>query len=71
MKTLNKKIQFVKSLEGANIPINLIYRVKTFGETESVLIIDKKATIIKNSYLYQDMECYKSSQKLEVIKFKK
>jgi hypothetical protein len=68
-KPLNKNVQFVKVKQGVGVDIP--YRVKTFGATESVVIIDKKATTLNNEKLYQDMDCYKADQQVKLQKFKK
>jgi hypothetical protein len=69
-KPLNKKVQFVKvksATPGTDIP----YRVKSFGETESILVIDKKATTFSNNDIFQDMDCYKADQQVKLQQFKK
>jgi len=69
-KSLNKNVQFVK-IKPENIGINIPYRVKTFGEQECVVVIDKKATTVSNDRLYQDIDCYKADQQVKLQKFKK
>lgn len=69
-KPLNKKVQFVK-VKAAGVPVDIPYRVKTFGENESVVIIDKKATTLSNTSIYQDMDCYKADQQVKLQHFKK
>lgn len=69
-KPLNKKVQFVKVI-AAGVVVDIPYRVKSFGETESVVIIDKKATTLSNESLSQDMDCYKADQQVKVQQYKK
>lgn len=69
-KPLNKKVQFVKVI-AAGVPVDIPYRVKSFGDTESVVIIDKKATTLSNESLSQDMDCYKADQQVKVQQYKK
>lgn len=66
-KTLNKTVQFVK-VNQVDIHNDIPYRVKSFGLTESVIIIDKKATNIKNEHLIQDSECYSLDKKIKLQK---
>jgi hypothetical protein len=69
-KPLNKKVQFVKVI-AAGVAVDIPYRVKSFGDTESVVIIDKKATTVSNENLSQDMDCYKADQQVKVQQYKK
>lgn len=69
-KPLNKKVQFVK-VKVATPGVDIPYRVKSFGETESVIIVDKKATPFSNDNIYQDMDCYKADQQVKLQQFKK
>ncbi len=71
IKPLNKKIQFVKLKDEMTTIANIPYRVKSFGDKESVIIVDKKATIIDNDKLHQDMDCYKADQQVKVKQFKR
>lgn len=69
-KPLNKKVQFVK-VKADGVAVDIPYRVKNFGENESVVIIDKKATTLSNASIYQDMDCYKADQQVKLQQFKK
>lgn len=70
-KPLNKKVQFVKIKPDSGISCSFACRVKKFGDNQSVVLIDKKATDIGNQYLYQDMECYKADQQVTLNRSKK
>lgn len=70
-KPLNKKVQFVKIKSEGNSVADIPYRVKTFGDKECVVIIDKKATTLSNESIYQDMDCYKADQQVKLQQFKK
>lgn len=67
---LNKAVTFVKVKE-SDIPDGIPYRVKTFGDESSTIVVDKKAILIENKCLYQDAECYKTSQSLALSQLKK
>lgn len=69
-KPLNKNVQFVK-VNKEGVGVDIPYRVKTFGDKECVVIIDKKATTLSNESIYQDMDCYKADQQVKLQKFKK
>ena len=69
-KQLNKNVQFVK-VKSAGVAVDIPYRVKSFGDSESLVIIDKKATTLSNASIYQDMDCYKADQQLKLQQFKK
>lgn len=69
-KPLNKNVQFVK-VKQEGIGIDIPYRVKTFGDKECIVIVDKKANTFSNDRLYQDMDCYKADQQVKLQKFKK
>lgn len=69
-KPLNKNVQFVKVTQ-EGVGVDIPYRVKTFGDKECVVIIDKKATTLSNEIIYQDMDCYKADQQVKLQKFKK
>lgn len=69
-KPLNKNVQFVK-VKQEGVGIYIPYRVKTFGDKECVVIVDKKATIFSNERLYQDIDCYKADQQVKVQQYKK
>lgn len=70
-KALNKNVQFVKVNAGQSVPAGIPYRVKSFGLTESVVIVDKKATLLANDLLYQDMDCYNADKQVKLQQFKK
>lgn len=69
-KTLNKSVQFVK-VDQIGILKDIPYRVKSFREKESIVVIDKKATTIKNENLTQDTECYAYDKKVKLEQAKK
>jgi hypothetical protein len=66
-KPLNKNVQFVKVKSGCAVAADIPYRVKTFGDKECVVIIDKKATTLSNDSIYQDMDCYKADQQVKLM----
>lgn len=70
-KPLNKKVQFVKIKQESGITCSFACRVKKFGDTESVVVIEKQATTVENKFLYQDMECYKTDQQVTLSRAKK
>lgn len=65
-KPLNKNVQFVK-VKQEGVGVDIPYRVKTFGDKECVVIIDKKANTMSNDILYQDMDCYKADQQVKLM----
>jgi hypothetical protein len=65
-KPLNKNVQFVK-VKQEGVGVDIPYRVKTFGDKECVVVIDKKATTLNNEKLYQDMDCYKADQQVKLM----
>jgi hypothetical protein len=69
-KPLNKNVQFVK-VNQEGVGVDIPYRVKTFGDKECVVIIDKKATTLSNESIYQDMDCYKADQQVKHQTYKK
>lgn len=66
-KPLNKNVQFVKVNTAVATIAGIPYRVKSFGVTESVVIIDKKQNTMSNDILYQDMDCYKADQQVKLM----
>lgn len=70
-KPLNKNVQFVKVKDEVDVAADIPYRVKTFGDKECVVVIDKKATTLSNDSLYQDMDCYNADKQVKLQKFKK
>lgn len=64
-KAINKNVKFVK-IQPLGPMGNIVYRVKSFGDKETVIIVDKKATTVKNENTYQDMECYKADNAVKL-----
>lgn len=70
VKKLNKTVSFVKIINQPDVSNSIPYHVKKFGESETVVVIDKKAVLFENEFLFQDAECYDQDKKLKLKQLK-